>query len=114
MYLKQRSIVLLSFPFTDLSSSKVRPVIVISNERYNRDSEDFIAVPLTSNLREHEYSILVTQKDLETGKLILDSMARIDRVSSISKNLVRMNIGSVKTHVHKKIVGTLTQIIRSG
>ncbi len=38
----------------------------------------------------------------------------MDRVSSINKNLVRMNTGSVKAHIHKKIVDTLTQIIRSG
>lgn len=114
MDLKQRDIVLLSFPFSDLSASKVRPVIVISNDGYNRDSEDFIAVPLTSNLREREYSILVTQKDLETGKLIVDSRARTDRVFSVSKNLVRMNIGKVKPNIHRNMVGILTRIVRSG
>ncbi|MDG7043262.1 MAG: type II toxin-antitoxin system PemK/MazF family toxin, partial [Nitrososphaerota archaeon] len=45
--LSQRDIVLLSFPFSDLKSSKVRPAIVMSNDGYNRSSEDFIAVPIT-------------------------------------------------------------------
>ena len=114
MDLKQRDIVLISFPFSDFSASKVRPVIVISNDGYNRDSDDFIAVPLTSNLREREYSILVTQKDLETGKLIVDSRARTDRVFSVNKNLVRMNIGRVKPNIHRKMIGILLRIFRSG
>ena len=113
MNLEQRDIVLLSFPFSDLRSPKIRPVIVVSGDRYNRHSDGFIAVPLTSNLREREYSVLVTQNELETGKLIVDSKARVDRVLSVNKSLVRMNIGSVKKHVHKQIVEILTEIVGS-
>ena len=46
----QRDIVLLTFPFSDLKSSKIRPAIVLSNDEYNSQFEDFVAVPLTSNL----------------------------------------------------------------
>jgi mRNA interferase MazF len=58
--ISQRDIVLLSFQFSELQSSKVRPAIVLSNDRYNRRSEDFVAVPLTSNLKLRDYAILVT------------------------------------------------------
>ncbi|MBS3149183.1 type II toxin-antitoxin system PemK/MazF family toxin [Candidatus Woesearchaeota archaeon] len=55
--LKQKDIVLLPVPFSDQSSRKVRPAIVVSNDLINNTSEDVILVPLTSVLKEVSYSI---------------------------------------------------------
>ncbi|MHB1868174.1 MAG: type II toxin-antitoxin system PemK/MazF family toxin [Nitrososphaerales archaeon] len=49
--ISRRDIVLLTFPFSDLSGSKVRPAVVLSNDEHNAKFEDFIAVPMTSNLK---------------------------------------------------------------
>ena len=108
----QRDIVLLSFPFSDMQSSKVRPVIVMSNDRYNHRSEDFIAVPLTSNLKLKDYAILVTTKELESGKLIVDSKVKVDRVFSVSQRLVRMKIGRVKAEIYGGITSMLFGLLR--
>ncbi len=107
----QRDIVLLTFPFSDLKSSKVRPAIVLSNNKYNRRSEDFVAVPLTSNLRLRDYVILVTNNELETGNLIVDSKVKVDRVFSVSQRLVRMKIGRIKAEVHERITDMLFQLL---
>ncbi len=109
--ISQRDIVLLSFPFSDLRSSKVRPAVVLSNDRYNRRSEDFIAVPLTSNLKLRDYAILVTKDELESGKLIVDSKAKIDRVFSVSQRLVRMKIGRVKAEIHRTMASILFELL---
>ena len=45
----QGDIVLIPIPFTDLSSRKRRPVIVISNDEYNRTAPDVVVVAMTSN-----------------------------------------------------------------
>jgi mRNA interferase MazF len=109
----QRDIVLLSFPFSDLMSAKVRPAIVLSNDEYNRRSEDFVAVPLTSNLRLRDYTVLITSNELESGKLIVDSKAKVDRVFSVSQRLVRLKIGRIRSGVHTKITGMLFQLLRN-
>jgi len=44
----QGDIVLIPVPFTDLSSQKRRPVIVISNDTYNRKAADIVVVAMTS------------------------------------------------------------------
>lgn len=101
--ISQRDVVLLSFPFSDLLTSKVRPAIVLSNNRYNRHSEDFVAIPLTSNLKFRGYAVLITNQELESGRLIVDSKAKVDRVFSVSQKLVRMKIGRANREVHARI-----------
>ena len=109
--ISQRDIVLLSFPFSDLQTSNVRPAIVLSNDRYNRHSEDFVAVPLTSNLKFKDYAVLITNGELESGRLIVESKAKVDRIFSISQKLVRMKIGRVNSEVHSKIRTMLWELI---
>jgi mRNA-degrading endonuclease toxin of MazEF toxin-antitoxin module len=107
----QRDVVLISFPFSDLRTSKVRPAVALSRDSYNRRSEDFIAVPLTSNLKVRDYALLITNGDLESGKLVVDSKAKVDRVFSVSQSLVRMKIGRVKTQTHQNMVKMLVGLV---
>ena len=109
--ISQRDIVLLTFPFSNLQSSKVRPAIVLSNDRYTRRSEDFVAAPLTSNLKLRDYAILVSNNELESGNLIVNSKVKVDRVFSVSQRLVRMKIGRIKAEVHERITGMLFELL---
>jgi mRNA interferase MazF len=52
----QGDIVLIPIPFTDLSSQKRRPVIVISNDSYNQSTPDVVVVAMTSNPTPTAYS----------------------------------------------------------
>jgi mRNA interferase MazF len=107
----QRDIVLLSFPFSNLQSANVRPAIVMTNEKYNRSSEDFVAVPLTSNLRMRDQTLLITNRELESGNLVVDSKAKVDRIFSVSQSLVRMKIGRVKVETYERITKVLFNLV---
>jgi len=60
---RRGDIVLLSFPFTDLSSSKRRPALVISPDSYNEQGQDVVLIAITSQepddnvvtIEEHEF-----------------------------------------------------------
>jgi len=65
--LEQGTIVLIPVPFTDLSSSKRRPVIIISSSIYNQTSSDMIVVAMTSNPTQTPYSFTLSNKDLAEG-----------------------------------------------
>lgn len=112
MNVSQRDIVLLNFPFSDLKQSKVRPVIVLSNDRYNKKSNDIVVVPLTSNLQKTNYDMLITNKNLEKGNLLANSKAKIDRIFSVEKTLVQMNIGKINKPTFSKITIILASLTK--
>jgi mRNA interferase MazF len=107
----QRDLVLLSFPFSNLQSAKVRPAIVLTNDKYKRNSLDFIAVPLTSNLRVRDNAVLVTNRELESGNLVVDSKVKVDRIISVSQELVRMKVGRVNVETYEKITKMLFALL---
>lgn len=47
---KQGDVLLVPFPFTDQSSSKQRPAVVLSGESYNDNHSDIILAPITSKI----------------------------------------------------------------
>ncbi|MGI0085410.1 MAG: type II toxin-antitoxin system PemK/MazF family toxin [Nitrososphaerales archaeon] len=114
MMVQQRDIVLLRFPFSDLGGSKVRRALVISNNEYNAESEDFIAVAITSNLKTRGHSIFLSNVDLEKGKLIVNSKIKPDKIFSADKKLARMKIGKAGAAVHDKVLRSFYEIIGRG
>ena len=105
--MEQREIILTPFPFSNLEEDKVRPSIIISNDNYNKKFEDIIVVPLTSNLKIRDYSILLTNKDLEKGRIITESKIKADKIFSINKKLVKLVIGKIskeKFHEVKEVI----------
>lgn len=91
----QKDIVILPFPFTDIDGYKVRPAVVVSNEYFNKTRADRIMVPLTSVIKEDNFSIAISQKDLSDGELLTQSRARADRLFCIDKERIITKIGSI-------------------
>lgn len=108
----QRDIVLLNFPFSNLKKSKVRPVVILSNDKHNKKSDDVVVIPLTSNLQQTDYDMLITNNNLEKGNLIVDSRIKIDRIFSVDKKLVKMNIGKIDKQTFSKIKTILSGLVR--
>ncbi len=48
--MKKGDVVLVTFPFTDLSSVKVRSALIISNDSYNEIQDDTVLFLITSNV----------------------------------------------------------------
>lgn len=108
----QRDLILLSYPFSDLEAAKVRPSIVISNDAYNREFQDMIVVPLTTNLGFRKYVVTLTTDKLEKGYLIKESKIKVDRVLSVKQVLVRKVIGKVKKEVLTEITKALLELVK--
>ncbi len=112
MNIKQRDIVLLPVPFSDQTANKVRPAIVVSNDKINTTGDDIILVPITSVLKDNAlYSVIITPQNLSEGNLIAVSRARADKVFTAHKSLICMKIGVIRNHVFDEIKKEITKTL---
>ena len=109
---KQGDIVLVPIPFTDLTSTRRRPVIVISNDEYNRTTADVVVVAMTSNPAATKYSFSVTSSDLESGKLNHPGRVRVDKIYTLSQSIIVKSFGRVNDSIMDRIRQTLTELCK--
>jgi len=112
MKIRQREILLVPFPFSDFSSKKVRPVLVLSKDNYNDSSEDIIVSAITSNISKDNYSILIISEYLEEGHLIGASSIKVENILRIDKKLLIKKIGKLNQKVFDKALRQLESIFR--
>jgi len=108
---KQGDIVLIPIPFTDLSSRKRRPVIVISNDDYNRKTADVVVVAMTSNPTRTDYSFTITSSDLARGKLNHPGKVRVDKIYTLAKSIIVKTFGQVKPEVLDQVRSKLQTLV---
>lgn len=93
--LERGDLLLIPFPFTDLSATKRRPVLALTPaDSYG----DFIALPVTSRPRP-EHAVPLQPADLVAGILPAPSWIRTDRIVTLSESLVIKAIGRVSNSV---------------
>jgi mRNA interferase MazF len=109
--IEQKDLLLVPFPFSDQSGRKVRPVIVISNNEFNKYSEDIIVIGVTSNVLKEKYTINLTNKNLDEGKLFTNCSIRIENILKLDKELIIKKIGKINKETLKNIIDKLYTII---
>ncbi len=96
MTLKQRDIVLVPFPFSDQTGKKVRPVIIVSNDKFNSTSEDTIVCAITTNLSKEYYTIKIEKENLEFGNIKDECCIKVESILKIDKKLIIKPIDKFK------------------
>src|SRR6266478_7117806 len=108
---EQGDIVLIPIPFTDLSSQKRRPVIVISNNQYNAKRRDVVVVAMTSNPQPTDYSFLISSSDLVKGTLNRSGKIRVDKIYTMSQTMIAKTFGRVSPTTLDRIRTTLQDMV---
>lgn len=85
MNYSQREIVLVPFPYSDLSTNKKRPLLIVSNNVYNSKYDDVVVCVITSKKNKDDYSIVIKDENLEYGYLPEDSTIKYHKLFTISK-----------------------------
>jgi mRNA interferase MazF len=101
MMYNQRDIVLIPFPYSDLTGSKKRPALIISNSLLNR-TEDRICCLVTSNFQKDD--ILIEKGSFEEGKLPFKSWIKPHRLFTINSRIVKKKLCKINADFHKKVV----------
>lgn len=93
---KQGDIVAVHYPFSDdITKSKLRPAIVISNEMSNQLDNDLIISPITTTLRKTVFSFSLTNNDV-INPLPKNSEVRCNKFTTIRESLVLGKISELK------------------
>ena len=111
MNVKQRDIILIPVPFSDLSTSKRRPAIVISNSPYNIHNDDVICCAITSNPRNYAGCVPITYSDLESGDLKYESQIKPTKVFTLNKNLIIKSLAKLNIEKSREVIRNLNSSI---
>ena len=104
-------IVLVPFPFTDLTAAKLRPALVIYE-----GNKDVILVFITSKIPSPltEVDILITEKQNMTKKtgLKVDSIIKLDKIATVLKDLIVGELGELDKELRNEVNQKLREIIK--
>lgn len=103
---RQRDIILMPFPFSDLTLNKVRPALIISNSNLENDK---ICMLITS--KESNDGITIKKSDLETT-LHLKSYVKPHRIFTISQDKIIKKINTISEEFHQSLLKELNKITK--
>ena len=106
----QGDIVLMDFSYSNLQRSKFRPALVISNSRYNSNSLDVIVLRITSKPKK-EWVIKMTNEDVASGSLVVESYVKVDSIFTIEKKMVAKVVGKLKKEKVEAVKMKLAELL---
>ncbi|MGH9347264.1 MAG: type II toxin-antitoxin system PemK/MazF family toxin [Vicinamibacterales bacterium] len=103
---RRGDIVLVSFPFTDLSSSKRCPALVLSPDAFNERGEDLVLVAITSQ-QPADQAVGVEPDDFSDGALPTASYVKVAKIFTMHSTLVLKRICALR---HEKLADVLQEL----
>ncbi|MFH1663631.1 MAG: type II toxin-antitoxin system PemK/MazF family toxin [archaeon] len=100
---EQGDLVVADLMFSEQIGVKRRPALVISNSKFNRESDDLILFKITSRGSKTKYDVLLTSKDLENGQLKTESQIMTDNPVTVYKKLIETKIGKISKQKLKEV-----------
>ncbi|MBI5098798.1 MAG: type II toxin-antitoxin system PemK/MazF family toxin [Nitrospirae bacterium] len=101
-------IVVVPFPFSDLTQSKRRPALVMAS----LEGDDVILCQITSKTVRDIYSLPLDDNDFETGGLKQSSNIRPNRIFTADSNIILYRIGNLKSRKLLEVIDKTVEIIR--
>ena len=103
-------VVLVPFPFTDQSTTKKRPAVVVSSPNYNAERPDVIVMAITSQVRaENRFDIPI--QEWQQAKLLKPSVIK-PVIATIEKRLVIKGLGRLSEKDRETLAESVKAILR--
>ena len=101
-------IVVVPFPFSNLSQVKKRPAFVVNK----LDGDDLILCQITSQTIKDKYAISLRKTGFTFGSLSVNSNIRPNRIFTADKNIVFYKAGNIKENKIKEVIQKIVEIIK--
>lgn len=103
--LRRGEIVLVSFPFTDLSSRKVRPAVVLSPDP---ESIDILLAFISSvfqseTIQTSDFVLNEDHPDFSTTGLKKTSVFKMNKLLTIERTLIKRRLGNVSPSIQNEL-----------
>lgn len=102
-------VVVIPFPYSDLTASKKRPAFVVSQ----LTGDDVILCMITTPAKADNYSIPVTKTDFVLGGIDHDSNVRPNRLFTADSKLVSRSAGKLSKQKIEQVISKIIEIVQS-
>jgi len=102
-------VVVVRFPFSDLSNAKKRPALVVCTLTGN----DVILFQITSKKIKDKYALGLKNADFDKGSLKQDSNLRPNRLFTADVSLIQYRIGHIKKEKTTEVINKMIEIIKN-
>jgi len=102
-------VVVVPFPFSDLTNAKRRPALVVADLR----GDDLILCQITSKQVKDEYAVPLKDEDFQFGSLKKESNIRPNRIFTADKRIILYRIGRIKEEKLNEVIEKIIQILRA-
>jgi len=99
-------VVVLPFPYTDFSSVKKRPAVVIATLR----GQNVILAQITTNQRNDEDLVSLTKKDFSSGSLSSDSFIMASLIFTADTSQIEYKAGKINSTKIKEVQNKLIEV----
>jgi mRNA interferase MazF len=108
MKYKQGDIILLPYPYTDLSNTKQRPAVIISKDSIN--FQNYIVAKITSVIRGDKFSFPIASTDIDR-ELKYQSEVRTNEVFTVNSTIIIKKFASFKKQPLKRLTESVKENI---
>jgi mRNA interferase MazF len=104
------AVVLVRFPFSDLSQTKLRPAVVLAGAGRG----DWILCQVTSKPYGDVGAIQLDEASFSVGSLRVMSYVRPGKLFTASQELIVAEVGKLKAGPFRQITDSVTTLLRAG
>ena len=105
----QKDIVLIPFPYSDLTLSKKRPALIVSNEKINK-MEDRICCLITT--KAHKNDLIISKDSFREGNLPFKSFVKPHRIFTINENIVIKKLCTINEKLHDNVIKKINEFLK--
>lgn len=105
-----RQVILLPFPFSDLSANKLRPALLLAAA----GKGDWVLCQITSNPYADPRAVELPETAFADGGLQRISYARPGQLFTANESLFRSMAGTLSVDRHAQVVGVVVDLLRAG
>ncbi len=101
-------IVVIPFPYTDLSQYKKRPALIIKE----LDANDYLLVMITSKAYNSSYSLEIKNPDFLYGDLPVNSFVRCNRIFEANESIILKRAATLSSSFTQKVIARLIDFLQ--